>query len=103
METIHIVSEIDTSDHRAQILDTDAQKLVSDGQARIIGGGDIKPGGELVHLIKVVEEPDPSNQQEQITFERAQERLERAKMRVVGGGDLSVGSDLEKIFERGGN
>jgi len=102
LETIHVVSEIDTFDHRAQILDTDAQKLVSDGQARIIGGGDIKPGGELVHLIKVVEEPDPSNQQEQITFERAQERLERAKMRVVGGGDLSVGSDLEKIFERGG-
>ena len=102
LETIYIVSEIDISDYRAQILDTDAQKLVSKGYARIIGGGDIKPGGELVHLIKVVEGADPSNEQEQVTLERAQDRLKRAKMRVVGGGDLSIGSDLEKIFERGG-
>jgi len=102
LETIHIVSEIDISDYRAQILDTDAQKLVSKGYARIIGGGDIKPGGELVHLIKVVEEADPSNEQEQVTLEKAQDRVERAKMRVVGGGDLSIGSDLETIFERGG-
>ena len=102
LETIYIVSEIDISDYRAQILDTDAQKLVSKGHARIIGGGDIKPGGELVHLIKVVEGADPSNEQEQVTLERAQDRLKRAKMRVVGGGDLSIGSDLEKIFERGG-
>jgi peptide/nickel transport system permease protein len=102
LETIYIVSEIDVSDYRVQILDTDAQKLVSKGHARIIGGGDIKPGGELVHLIKVVEGADPSNEQEQVTLERAQDRVERAKMRVVGGGDLSIGSDLEKIFERGG-
>jgi len=102
LETIYIVSEIDVSDYRVQILDTDAQKLVSKGHARIIGGGDIKPGGELVHLIKVVEGADPSNEQEQVTLERAQNRVERAKMRVVGGGDLSIGSDLEKIFERGG-
>lgn len=102
LETIYIVSEIDISDYRVQILDTDAQKLVSKGHARIIGGGDIKPGGELVHLIKVVEGADPSNEQEQVTLERAQDRLKRAKMRVVGGGDLSIGSDLEKIFERGG-
>ena len=102
LETIHIVSEIDISDYRVQILDTDAQKLVSKGHARIIGGGDIKPYGELVHLIKVVEGADPSNEQEQVTLERAQDRLKRAKMRVVGGGDLSIGSDLEKIFERGG-
>ena len=102
LEIIYIVSEIDISDYRAQILDTDAQKLVSKGHARIIGGGDIKPGGELVHLIKVVEGADPSNEQEQVTLERAQDRLKRAKMRVVGGGDLSIGSDLEKIFERGG-
>ena len=102
LETIHIVSEIDISDYRAQILDTDAQKLVSKGHARIIGGGDIKPGDELVHLIKVVEGADPSNEQEQVTLERAQDRLKRAKMRVVAGGDLSIGSDLEKIFERGG-
>jgi len=103
LEIIHIVSEIDTSDFRVQILDTDAQKLVSKGHARIIGGGDIKPGGELVHLIKVVEEVDPSNEQEQLTLKRAQDRIERAKMRVVGGGDLSIGSDLETIFERGGS
>jgi peptide/nickel transport system permease protein len=102
LETIYIVSEIDVSDYRVQILDTDAQKLVSKGHARIIGGGDIKPGGELVHLIKVVEGADPSNEQEQVTLERAQERVKRAKMRVVGGGELSIGSDLEKIFERGG-
>ena len=102
LETIYIVSEIDTSDYRVQILDTDAQKLVSKGHARIIGGGDIKPGGELVHLIKVVEVADPSNEQEQVTLERAQDRVKRAKMRVVGGGELSIGSDLEKIFERGG-
>jgi len=102
LETIYIVSEIDVSDYRVQILDTDAQKLVSKGHARIIGGGDIKPGGELVHLIKVVEGADPSNEQEQVTLERAQDRVKRAKMRVVGGGDLSIGSDLEKIFERGG-
>ena len=102
LETIYIVSEIDTSDYRVQILDTDAQKLVSKGHARIIGGGDIKPGGELVHLIKAVEVADPSNEQEQVTLERAQDRVKRAKMRVVGGGELSIGSDLEKIFERGG-
>ena len=102
LETIYIVSEIDVSDYRVQILDTDAQKLVSKGHARIIGGGDIKPGGELVHLIKVVEGADPSNEQEQVTLERAQDRVKRAKMRVVGGDDLSIGSDLEKIFERGG-
>jgi len=102
LETIYIVSEIDVSDYRVQILDTDAQKLVSKGHARIIGGGDIKPGGELVHLIKVVEGADPSNEQEQVTLERAQDRVKRVKMRVVGGGDLSIGSDLEKIFERGG-
>ena len=102
LEIIYIVSEIDISDYRAQILDADAQKLVSKGHARIIGGGDIKPGGELVHLIKVVEGADPSNEQEQVTLERAQDRLKRAKMRVVGGGDLSIGSDLETIFERGG-
>ena len=102
LETIYIVSEIDVSDYRVQILDTDAQKLVSKGHARIIGGGDIKPGGELIHLIKVVEGADPSNEQEQVTLERAQDRVKRAKMRVVGGGDLSIGSDLEKIFERGG-
>ncbi|MBQ30597.1 MAG: ABC transporter permease [SAR202 cluster bacterium] len=102
LETIYIVSEIDTSDYRVQILDTDAQKLVSKGHARIIGGGDTKPGGELVHLIKVVEVADPSNEQEQVTLERAQDRVKRAKMRVVGGGELSIGSDLEKIFERGG-
>ena len=102
LETIYIVSEIDTSDYRVQILDTDARKLVSKGHARIIGGGDIKPGGELVHLIKVVEVADPSNEQEQVTLERAQDRVKRAKMRVVGGGELSIGSDLEKIFERGG-
>ena len=102
LETIYIVSEIDVSDYRVQILDTDAQKLVSKGHARIIGGGDIKPGGELVHLIKVVEGAEPSNEQEQVTLERAQDRVKRAKMRVVGGGDLSIGSDLEKIFERGG-
>jgi len=102
LETIYIVSEIDISDYRVQILDTDAQKLVSKGYARIIGGGDIKPGGELVHLIKVVEGADPSNEQEQVTLEKAQDRVERAKMRVVGGGDLSIGSDLETIFERGG-
>jgi len=40
LETIYIVSEIDVSDYRVQILDTDAQKLVSKGHARIIGGGD---------------------------------------------------------------
>ena len=102
LETIYIVSEIDTSDYRVQILDTDARKLVSKGYARIIGGGDIKPGDELVHLIKVVEGADPSNEQEQVTLEKAQDRVERAKMRVVGGGDLSIGSDLETIFERGG-
>ncbi|MAF39971.1 MAG: hypothetical protein CL696_14035 [Chloroflexi bacterium] len=102
LETIYIVSEIDTSDYRVQILDTDARKLVSKGHARIIGGGDIKPGGELVHLIKAVEVADPSNEQEQVTLERAQDRVKRAKMRVVGGGELSIGSDLEKIFERGG-
>jgi len=102
LETIYIVSEIDTSDYRVQILDTDARKLVSKGHARIIGGGDIKPGGELVHLIKAVEVADPSNEQEQVTLERAQDRVKRAKMRIVGGGELSIGSDLEKIFERGG-
>ena len=102
LETIHIVSEIDSSDFRAQISDSDAMDLIDNGHARIIGGGDVRPGRELVHLVKVVEVTDDSSEQEQITLKKARDRLERAKMRVAGGSELAVGSNLEKIHERGG-
>ena len=103
LETVHIVSEIDSSDFRVQILDSDAMDLINKGHARIIGGGDVNPGRELVHLTKVVEVTDGSSEQKQITLEKARDRLERAKMRVVGGLELAVGSNLENIHERGGD
>ena len=103
LETVHIVSEIDSSDFRAQILDSDAINLINKGHARIIGGGDVDPGRELVHLIKVVDVADGSSEQEQITLKKAGDRIERAKMRVVGGSELSAGSNLETIHERGGH